>query len=569
MSNWVRMALLVSLCVCCFLLTSSPSSLAETLGPPALHRPGAKFGGMYRRVLHDNPVTLDPAFSTDNYGRAVINQIFDGLVQFDAHLRPLPAIANFWEPSRDRRTWTFTLRRGVMFHHGREVTAHDFVYSFTRFLRVKGPTPVTDFLGHIQGAKEFMRGQTPYIEGLKAVDRYALQIVLEEPLAPSLALLQLVNAPVVPQEEVERLGERFGRAPVGTGPFKFVRWEPHREIVLEANDHYYEGRPFLDTVVFKIVVGGKFEESFAEFLQGNLEETIIPSGKIDEVRANPQYRQYQRVRIPALSLLYIGFNTQLKPFDDRRVRQAFNYAVDTQVIVREITRMGALPATGALPPGMLGYDPDLLTLPPHEKRYPYDPAKAKRLLAEAGYPDGIGFPVVQLWSVHQAETTKAELAAYQKYLAELGVQVEIHYAPDWPVYKAMLQQGQLPMFLLAWHADIPDPDNMLSPLLHSASPTNHTFYRNPVVDQLLEQARKEVDEAQRITLYHEVERLVMDDAPWMPQHHSVVHYLYQPYVQGVEVSFLGHRAIPLKKIWFKKRLAEGSTGGTIHVRPSQ
>jgi oligopeptide transport system substrate-binding protein len=154
-------------------------------------------------------------------------------------------------------------------------------------------------------------------------------------------------------------------------------------------------------------------------------------------------------------------------------------------------------------------------------------------------------------------------------IAELGLKVEIHFAPDWPTYKKMLVQGQLPIFRLAWHADIPDPDNMLSPLLHSASPTNHTFYRNPVVDQLLEQARKEVDEAQRITLYHEVERLVMDDAPWMPQHHSVVHYLYQPYVQGVEVSFLGHRAIPLKKIWFKKRLAEGSTGGTIHVRPSQ
>ena len=143
-----------------------------------------------------------------------------------------------------------------------------------------------------------------------------------------------------------------------------MRWEPNQEIVLEANDHYYEGRPFLDAVVFKIVVGDKFEETFAEFLQGNLEETIIPSGKIDEVRADPQYRQYQRVRIPMLSLLYIGFNTQLKPFDDRRVRQAFNYAVNKEAIVREITSMGNLPATGALPPGMLGYDPDLLGLPP-------------------------------------------------------------------------------------------------------------------------------------------------------------------------------------------------------------
>ena len=254
--------------------------------------------------------------------------------------------------------------------------------------------------------------------------------------------------------------------------------------------------------MFKIVVGGKFEERFAEFLQGNLEETIIPSGKIDEVRADPKYRQYQRFRKPALNLLYIGFNTQLKPFDDRRVRQAFNYAVDKEAIVREISRMGSLPANGALPPGMPGYDPAL-------QGYSYDPAKAKQLLAEAGYPDGAGLPVVQLWSSDKADSTKAELAAYQRYLAESGAKVEIHFAPDWPTYKKMLEQGQLPMFRLVWFADIPDPDNFLSPLLHSTSPTNRTFYHNSLVDQLLEQARKEFDEEQRMALYREVERLVM------------------------------------------------------------
>ena len=280
------------------------------------------------------------------------------------------------------------------------------------------------------------------------------------------------------------------------------------------------------------------------------------------MRTDPQYRQYQRFRKPTLSFLYIGFNTQLKPFDDKRVRQAFNYAVNKEAIVREITKRGALTAIGALPPGMPGYDPDL-------QGYYYHPEKAKRLLAEAGYPDGAGFPVVQLWSVHQAETTKAELAAYQKYLAELGVKVEIHYAPDWPAYKAMLQQGKLPMFRLVRYADIPDPDNFLAPMLHSASPTNYTFYRNPLVDRLLEQARGEVNDAQRLALYREVERLVMDDAPWIAQNYHVFEYLYQPYVQGVEVSLLGNRAIPLKKIWFKKSLTEGSRGPRPDVQPSR
>lgn len=407
-----------------------------------------------------------------------------------------------------------------------------------------------------------MQGKTQRVRGLKAVNRYTLQMVLEEPFVSILAVLGLTNAAVVPQEEVERLGERFGRAPVGAGPFTFVRWEPNQEIVLAANDHYYEGRPFLDTVVFKIVVGSRLEERFAEFLRGNLEEAIIPGGKTEEVRTDPQYRQYQRFRKPTLSFLYLGFNTQLKPFEDRRVRQAFNYAVNKEAIVQEITKMGALTATGTLPPGMPGYDPDL-------RGYSYHPEKAKQLLAEAGYPDGAGFPVVPLWSVHQAETTKAELAAYQKYLAELGVQVDIHYAPDWPTYKAMLQQGKLPMFRLAWYADIPDPDNMLSPLLHSNGSINHTRYRNPLVDQLLEQARKKLFYAQRLALYREVERIVQDDAPWIAQHYSVFEYLYQPYVQGVEVSFLGNRAIPLKKIWFKKGPTEGATRATTDGQSNQ
>jgi peptide/nickel transport system substrate-binding protein/oligopeptide transport system substrate-binding protein len=511
-------------------------------------------------VLGNNPATLDPALLTDVYGRAVVSQIFDGLVQFDAHLKPLPALAEFWEASRDGRTWTFTLRRGVAFHHGREVTAHDVVYSLTRLLNPQKPVPVAELFRCIRGAPEFIQGNTDNIEGLKAVDRYTLQIVLEEPLAPSLVVLGLAHAAVVPREEVEKKGDQFGRAPVGTGPFKFVQWEPDQQIVLKAHDRYYEGRPFLDTVVFKI--DSSHEETFAEFLQGNLEETIIPSRKTEEVRADPKYRQYQRVRISTLSLLYIGFNTQRKPFDDRRVRQAFNYAVDKEAIVREITRMGSLPATGALPPGMLGYDPD-------RQGYPYHPEKAKRLLAEAGYPDGVGFPVVQLWSISKADSTKAELAAYQRYLAELGVQVEIHFAPDWPTYQKMLEQGQLPMFRLSWYADIPDPDNFLFPLLHSTSRTNRTFYRNPLADQLLEQARRELDENRRIALYREVERLVMEDAPWITQHYYVSDYLYQPYVQGVEINSLGPRAIPVKKIWFKKSLVHGSMRATPGAESSR
>lgn len=524
---------------CCLLYSTTGVATAQDKRGPV-----TKFGGVYRRMLPNNPPLLDPASLSDVYARTVATQIFEGLVQFDALLNPVPAIAEFWEASRDGRTWKFSLRHGVRFHHGREVTAEDFVYSFTRLLDAKKPGPLTVFLQRIQGANDFMKGKTRSVQGLKAVDRYTLLITLDEPFAPLLAVLGLANAAVVPREKVEGQEERFGRLPVGAGPFKLVRWEPNKEIVLEANDRYYEGRPFLDTVTFKI--GGTFEEMFAEFLEGKLEDTIIPSDKTDEVRIDPRYRHYQLFRKPTLSLLYIGFNTRLKPFDDVRVRRAFKYAVNKERIVREITKMGSIPADGVLPAGMPGHDPDL-------KRYYYDPDKARQLLAEAGYPNGAGFPVVRLWASSKAASTRAELAAYQEYLAKIGVKVEIHSEADWPTYVRMLEQGKLPMFRYSWSATIPDSDDFLSRQLHSAGPNNFSFYRNPHVDQLLEQARKEFDYPRRIALYRDVERIVMDDAPWIIQHNHVFERLYQPYVNGVQISFLGDWAVPMKRIWLQKR----------------
>jgi peptide/nickel transport system substrate-binding protein/oligopeptide transport system substrate-binding protein len=514
--------------------------------PPtvALDKPEAhKFGGVYRRMLTNNPSSLDPAVLSDVYARTVATQLFDGLVQFDAVLKPIPAIAEFWEASRDGRTWTFTLRRGVRFHHGREVTAEDFVYSFTRLLDAKKPGPLTVFLKRIQGANEFMSGKAPKVQGLRAIDRYTLKITLDEPFAPLLAVLGLANAAVVPRERVEGQEEKFGRAPIGAGPFRLARWDQNREIVLEANDRYYEGRPFMDSVTFRI--GATFEEMFSEFLEGKLEETLIPSGKTEEVHNDPRYRHFQVFRKPTLSMLYLGFNTKTKPFDDVRVRRAFNYAVNREKIVREITKMNSIPAEVALPPGMPGHTPDL-------KRYYYDPDKAKQLLAEAGYPNGQGLPIIKLWESSKSASTKAELTAYQESLAKIGVRVEVHTESDFTTYKRMAEQGKLQMFRASWNARIPDPDDFLSSLLHSTSPSNWLFYKNLAVDQLLEQARQEFDYTRRIALYREVQRVVMDDAPWITQHNHVFERLYQPYVNGVQISFLGEWAIPMKRVWLKK-----------------
>lgn len=553
MSTLRRLTLTVSLGAV-FALLNVVSGVAQS---PNRLEPGEKFGGTYRRTLASNPATLDPAFVNDVYSRTIVRQLFEGLVQFDAHLKPIPAIAEFWEASRDGLTWTFTLRRGVRFHHGREVTAQDFVYSWTRLLHTTKSGPVRDLLHRIQGADAVLQGTNPTIQGLKALTSYTLQITLTEPYGLLLTVLGLVNTAVVPQEEVERLGQHFAQHPVGTGPFQFVNWEQGQNLTLQAYDRYYDGRPYIDTIAFKI--GAKFEEAFADFLRGDLEEAAVPSQVTATVHTDPQYRPYQIFRKPSLGVLYLGFNTQAKPFDDKRVRQAFNYAVNKEAIVREITKMGSIVATGVLPPGMPGHTPDL-------QGYYYNPVKAKQLLADAGYPNGEGFPVVQLWTVSKAESTKAEVAAYRQYWAALGVQVELRISDDWATFDAMLRQGQAAIFRVAWYADIPDPDNFFTPLLHSDGQPNYMFYRNPALDALLDQARKEVREAQRMALYRQAEHLVIDDAPWLPQHNHVFEHLYQPYVQGIEVSLFGERWIPMNKIWLKKDHTKDIQGAISDVQ---
>src|SRR5262249_39070398 len=486
--------------LCTFFALAATVVTAEPVGDLT-----TRFGGVYRRPLTGNPSSLDPAHATDIYAHTVVNQIFDGLVQFDSHLNPVPAIAGFWEASVDGQVWLFYLRKGVRFHNGREVTTEGFVYSFPRLLDPAVRSPVTDSFKYIRGVEDFQAGKTPQVEGLQAAGRYTLQISLKEPYAPFLSALAMSNAKVVPREEVEKLGEQFGQQPVGSGPFAFVRWQQRQEIVLQAYNFYYEGRPFLDQIVFKMSVDTQFEEDFASFLKGELEETVVPSAKGEEIRKNPRYRPYTYLTKPLLHLLYIGLNTQKAPFTDRKVRQAFNYAINRKAIVEEIRHgVGSVPAKGILPPGMPGYDPDLVG-------YYYNPRRAKQLLAEAGYPGGQGIPVLDLWFSSKEDTVRQELEAYQEDLAELGITVKIHQAADWPTFMTILEEKKPAMFRLAWYSDIPDPDNFFYPLVFSQSKINRTSYRNPQVDQLLEEARSRTDYQQRIRIYQDIEKLVLED----------------------------------------------------------
>jgi peptide/nickel transport system substrate-binding protein/oligopeptide transport system substrate-binding protein len=499
------------------------------------------FGGTYRRGLVHDPVTLDPAKMTDIYEEVVTQQVVEGLVQYSDNLMVVPCLAKSWKSSRDNLRWVFYLKKGVKFHNGREVTADDFIYTFSRILDPASGSGASSLLSKVVGAREFMAGERDEVQGLRSLDRYTLEIRLSEPFPPFIAILAMTNFGVIPREEVERLGEGFGFYPVGTGPFKFERWDHNHEIVLTANEEYHEGRPYLDRVAFRIYPGSTTELMFSEFENGSLEDSLFPADKRKSLVGNSIYSLLRR---PSFSVRMLVMNNMTKPFDDKRVRQAFNYAIDKETLSREIGKGRLIPATGLIPGGMPGYKPD-------DINYPYSPEKALELLKEAGYPGGRGLPVIQFWSSVKSKGLLEEDKAIGKYLFDIGVEVQFNYLTDWPAFKKMLEAGKAPMFKYSWEADVPDPDNILSSLFHSQSLTNRAFYFSPAVDELIEKAQNESNYTRRIDQFATVHDMIVDDAPVILLNYLAYERVFQNYVRNFEGNALGDHYFSLKRVWLE------------------
>jgi oligopeptide transport system substrate-binding protein len=354
-------------------------------------------------------------------------------------------------------------------------------------------------------------------------------------------VLGLPQLAVVPREEVERLGTDFGLSPTGTGPFRFVHWERGQEIVLEANDHYFRGQPALDRVRFVIFPGNLVKEMLGAFERKELEESPIPPDRRKELLESNRYTVIQK---PTLSLLLFGFNLQSSPLDQLKIRQAFNYAIDKVRLNRETRGERFVLAQGILPPGMPGYNPEL-------RAYSYDRDTAKTLLAQAGYPGGLGLPPLRWASSVKSTVARQDYRFVEQDMAQLGVQVELNEFDDWPTFQQALEQGKVQIFRYAWYADYPDPDSFLYPLFHSQSPSNYFRYRNAEVDKLLDEARREFDDLRRVKLYREAEQVILNDAPAVMVLHFTYEGLFQPYVEGIEVSALGESYIPMWKIRLK------------------
>jgi peptide/nickel transport system substrate-binding protein/oligopeptide transport system substrate-binding protein len=523
------------------LLTILIGCQQEPTGPADKVQPEVRTGGAYRAALPWSPRTLDPAFSTDIYSVTLIQQIFDGLVQFDQNLNVVPALATSWKVSSDGLVYTFNLRSNASFHNGRQVTAEDFVYSFTRILDPKEESSALNFFQRVKGAAAYRNGESKEVVGLRAIDAYTLEITISEPFAPFLSVLAMSDGKVVPREEVGRLGKKFGLNPVGTGPFRLKSWEGNR-IVLSANPDYHEGRPHLDRVVYTIYAGAQRQKILEDFLADRLEEAAVFGADREEMA---QTTVYQFVRKPSLSLQFYGMNCSSAPLTDKRVRQALSWAINKEEIIRKVFKDQFIPAETILPPGMAGYTPE-------NAAYGYDPERAKELLAKAGYGPAKKLSFTLL-SASKSNVAQKELAMVAADLAAVGVELQIKYETDWPAFEAILNSGRFQLYRYFWSADIPDPDDFLNVICGSDSLYNFMRYSNPKVDRLLSQALMESDIIERVRLYREAEGMILEDAPMIPFMYWVFESVFHPYVKGLEISALGSPYIPLKKIWLDKQ----------------
>ncbi len=502
----------------------------------------AQRGGTYHRLAPAEPVTLDPNRINEVLSRTAAHPIFDRLVQYDKALAIRPALAESWRASRDGSVWTFKLRKGVKFHHGRELTADDVVFSLTRVLDPALKSTGASYLGMIRGADAYRTSKATQVSGLKALDRYTVQIEVTDPGVPFVLNLAVGYASIVPRDLVQRMGERFGTHPVGTGAFKFAEWVPNDRVVLAANSEYFEGAPYLDRIHYHIIPGDDYDAAFQAFQRGELHESPIPAVVRDQVLAS---NEYTVVRGPYLGLSFLGLRTNVKPLDDPRVRLALNHAIDRGRIMREVYRDRYPPGVGILPPGIYGYDP-------RATGYTYDPGKAAQLLADAGYPKGQGFPVLPIWSARKNAETEAELSAIVQAFAAVGVRAEVHYNVDWPSYKSNVYGGSYPIFRLSWYATAGSPEDFLGQLLESTSPDNMTRFRQPAIEALLRQARADRDWAKKWPLYQAIERAVLEQAPLIPLYYAVTERVFQRSVHGIEMNALGDPYLPMKKIWLDK-----------------
>ena len=500
--------------------TTAASTLALVLAlMPATAQekrdPNAKPGGEIVMTFKDDVSTLDPAIGYDWQNWSMIKSLFDGLMDYEPGTTTLrPELAESYEISSDGTSFTFKLRQGVKFHNGREMTAEDVKYTLDRVTNPKTQSPGSGFFASIKGYDDVAGGKAESLSGVTVVDPSTIKIELTRPDATFLHVMAINFSHVVPKEEVEKYGADFGKNPVGTGAYKLAEWTLGQRLVFEKNaDYWNKGLPYLDKITFE--VGQEPIVALLRLQKGEIDipGDPIPPAKFQEVMSDPAQKE-RVVEGGQLHTGYITMNTTMAPFDNVKVRQAVNMAINKDRIVQLINNRAA-PANQPLPPSMPGYSKDY-------KGYPYDVDKAKALLAEAGHPDGFE---TELFAMNTDPNPRIA-QAIQQDLAAIGIKANIQSLAQANVIAAGGDKAGAPMIWsggMGWIADFPDPSNFYGPILGCGGAVpggwNWSWYCNQELDKMAAEADSITDPAkaeERYKKWGTIYEKIMEDAPWAP-----------------------------------------------------
>ena len=477
-----------------------------------------------------NPRTYDPA-TTHGSGDKLV---FSGLVSFDPQLNLVPDLASGWEVSPDGKTYTFYLRAEAKFHNGKPVTAQDVVYSWERAADPKTASDtVLTYLGDIVGVKEMRDGQADHISGLQVIDDHTLQVTIDAPKPYFLLKLTYPTAFVLDRANVES-GSDWYRTPNGTGPYYLARWDSFKSILYERNPDYYLAEPQIPYVIVQLYTG----YSLRLYEAGEIDVSGVGGNDLQRFTSPDEPMSKELLNGVSLCTGMIKFDVKQPPFDDPLVRQAFSLAFDRTQYIDIVDQSDALPAIGVLPPGLPGYNTDLQGLP-------YDPARARQLLAQSKYGSVDQLPPIVFTTGGNGSNIGSSVAALaQMWQQNLGITITVENL-DPNKYSDLIQAGvHGQIFGGGWCADYPDPENFLDVLFHTDAEQNDGHYSNPEVDKLLEAARVELDVNKRLQLYQQAEQLIVNDAPAIFTEHGLSHVLVKPYLKGYVLTPID---IPLER----------------------
>jgi peptide/nickel transport system substrate-binding protein len=525
---------------------------------------GCSKKGNLQKIFHYNEPnsieSLDP-ITANNYPaiNALIN-VCEGLVEYNKEAKLQPLIAKSYEISEDGITYTFYLRRNVYFHDddcfpgkkGRRVTAGDFKYCYERVCDTRTKTRgLWVYRDKVAGAEEFAANpeKAKEIMGFAAVNDSTFQIKLVHPFAPFLSILTMPYGYVYPKEAVEYYKENFGFHIVGTGPFMFVKWDYDKELVFEKNNNYWgmdkDGSmlPHIDGFIVSFIRSAETE--FLDFQEGKLnfeKPSIDVYAQLIDDNGNlkPQYN-FELIKQPYLNTVYLaamedtamegGKNDPLAL--NTKLRQALNYAIDREKIVKYVLKGKGIPGIhGPLPKGMPGYSEEV-------RGYTYDRDKAIQLLEEAGYPNGKGLNLKLVF--HNDESQRELCEAIQAQFKDIGVNLQIEEMLG-ATHRSAQNEGKLTFWRANWGADYYDPENYYA-LFYSKNHTpigpNTTCYANPRVDSLYELGLRLTNFDERMKVYREIDKYLFQDSPWMIVYYNQFIYLKQKNVSGMYVDGLG------------------------------